>query len=106
MAFLGNKARSGRLSISDVQGGTLTMSNFGMGGALIGFPIIRYPESAIVGIGSIEKKVRVLSDSTFGVRMVMAVSLTFDHRVVDGMYGCSFVKTIKNYMENYAVHDF
>ena len=93
------KARSGKLSPDDVKDGTITMTNFGMSGVTIGVPIIRYPEVAIVGVGAIVKKVVPLEDDLLAVRSIMHVSLTFDHRVLDGMYGCSFLGALKKHLE-------
>ena len=106
IASLGSKARNNKLSLEDIQSGTITISNFGMGGALIGIPIIKHPEAAILGIGTIVKRVVVLEDDSFVVRSIMNVSLTFDHRIIDGMYGCNFMQRLKNYIENEAVGDF
>jgi len=100
VAEFSKKAREETLSPDDAQEGTITMTNFGMGGALIGIPIIRYPEVAIVGVGSIQKKVVALDDNSFGVRRVINLSLTFDHRVIDGMYGCGFLGALKKHLEN------
>ncbi len=99
LAELSEKARTGKLSPNDVVDGTITLTNFGMSGIAIGIPIIRYPEVAIVGIGATQKKVVALDDETFGVRSMMHVSLTFDHRVLDGMYGCGFLGSLKKHME-------
>lgn len=96
---LSQKARSLSLNPEDVQNGTITMTNFGMSGALIGVPIIRFPEVAIVGIGAIHKKVVVLEDDSFAIRSMMHISLTFDHRVLDGMYGCGFLAALKKHLE-------
>lgn len=96
---LSQKARTGSLHPEDVQNGTITMTNFGMSGALIGIPIIRFSEVAIVGIGAIHKKVVVLEDDSFAVRSMMHISLTFDHRVLDGMYGCGFLAALKKHLE-------
>ncbi len=93
------KARTNTLDPNDVKDGTVTMTNFGMSGVKIGIPILRYPEVAIVGIGGISKTVAVLDDDTFGVRQMMHVSLTFDHRVIDGMYGCGFLSSLKKHLE-------
>ena len=103
---LGEKARNNKLSPEDIQSGTITMSNFGMGGALIGIPIIKHPEAAIIGIGTIVKRVVVSDDDSFVVRSIMNVSLTFDHRIIDGMYGCNFMRQFKDYIENQAASDF
>jgi 2-oxoglutarate dehydrogenase E2 component (dihydrolipoamide succinyltransferase) len=96
---LSQKARMGTLKPEEVQAGTLTLTNFGMSGALIGIPIIRFPEVAIVGIGAIHKKVVVQEDESLAVRSMMHISLTFDHRVLDGMYGCGFLASLKKHLE-------
>lgn len=93
------KARSNSLSPDDVKEGTVTMTNFGMSGVQIGIPIIRHPEVAIVGIGAMTKKVVALEDDLIGIRQIINVSLTFDHRVIDGMYGCSFLASLKKHLE-------
>jgi len=102
VAILGEKARANKLSPNDMSEGSITMSNFGMGGALIGIPIIKHPEVAIIGVGAINKRVVAIDDDTFGVRDIMMVSLTFDHRIIDGMYGCGFIQEVKNYLEKKA----
>ena len=96
---LAEKARSGKLSASDIQEGTITVTNFGMTGTMIGVPIIRYPEVAIVGLGAITKKVAAMEDDSIAIRSVMWVSLTFDHRVLDGIYGCGFLSELKKHLE-------
>lgn len=96
---LSTKARSGKLSPDDVNEGTITMTNFGMSGVQIGVPIIRYPEVAIVGVGATHKKVVPLEDDLLAIRSMMHVSLTFDHRVLDGMYGCGFLGALKKHLE-------
>lgn len=93
------KARSGKLSQDDINEGTISMTNFGMSGVQIGVPIIRYPEVAIVGIGAICKKVVPLEDDLLAVRSMVYISLTFDHRVLDGMYGCGFLGALKKSLE-------
>lgn len=92
-------ARSAQLTPSDTREGTVTLTNFGVSGIMMGVPIIRYPEVAIVGMGAIQKKVVALDDNTIGIRSMIHLSLTFDHRVVDGMYGCAFLNRIKNFLE-------
>lgn len=96
---LAEKARTHSLAPQDVKDGTITLTNFGMTGTMIGVPIIRYPEVAIVGLGAITKKVAVLPDDTMAIRSVMMVSLTFDHRVLDGLYGCGFLGALKKHLE-------
>ncbi len=97
--LLAEKARTNQLKAEDVQQGTITMTNFGMTGTMIGIPIIRHPEVAIIGIGAITKKVVPLPDETIGVRSMMWVTLTFDHRVLDGLYGCEFLSKLKRILE-------
>lgn len=94
------RARSGKLTPEEVKEGTITLTNFGISGVQIGIPIIRYPEVAIVGIGAIHKQVVAVEDDLFGVRSMMHVSLTFDHRVLDGMYGCGFLNAVKTHLES------
>lgn len=103
VADLSKRARTGRLFPQDVQDGTMTLTNFGMSGTLIGTPILRYPEVAIIGMGAIQKRVVVLDDNSFGVRSMLYMTLTFDHRVIDGMYGCSFLNAVKLNLENYSL---
>lgn len=94
------KARENRLAPTDVQDGTITMTNFGMTGTLIGIPIIRYPEVAIIGLGAIVKKVVAMPDDSIAIRSIMTISLTFDHRVLDGIYGCGFLSELKKQLES------
>jgi 2-oxoglutarate dehydrogenase E2 component (dihydrolipoamide succinyltransferase) len=99
IADLAEKARGGKLEVSETREGTITMTNFGMTGTMIGVPIIRYPEVAIVGLGAITKKVAAMPDDSIAIRSVMWVSLTFDHRVLDGIYGCGFLGELKKHLE-------
>lgn len=96
---LSAKARQGKLTPDDVKDGTMTITNFGMSGVQIGIPIIRYPEVAIVGVGAVYKRVVPMEDDLLAVRSMMNVSLTFDHRVLDGMYGCGFLGAVKKHLE-------
>jgi 2-oxoglutarate dehydrogenase E2 component (dihydrolipoamide succinyltransferase) len=96
---LSAKARSSKLGPDDVNEGTITLTNFGMTGVQIGIPIIRYPEVAIVGIGATYKKVVPLENDVLAIRSMVHVSLTFDHRVLDGMYGCGFLSALKKHLE-------
>ncbi len=97
---LSQKAREGNLSVNDVQEGSISLTNFGMTGILMGVPIIRYPEVAIIGVGAVHKKVTVLEDDLFGVRSMVHLSLTFDHRILDGIYGCEFLSLLKKNLES------
>ncbi len=100
VARLAEKARSGSLALEDIGEGTITMTNFGMTGTMIGVPIIRHPEVAIVGLGAITRKVAVMPDDSMAIRSVMWISLTFDHRVLDGIYGCGFLNALKHALEH------
>lgn len=97
---LSSKARNGKLNPDEVNEGTITLTNFGMTGVHIGVPIIRYPEVAIVGIGAAHKKVVPLENDILAIRSMVYVSLTFDHRVLDGMYGCGFLSALKKHLED------
>lgn len=99
ISILSNKAKEGKLIPSDTIDGTITITNFGMSGVQIGIPIIRYPEVAIIGVGAIHKKVIPLEDNSLTIRNMVNISLTFDHRVLDGMYGCAFLNALKQYLE-------
>lgn len=99
VALLAEKTRTHSLSPDDIQEGSITMTNFGMTGTMIGIPIIRYPEVAIVGLGAITKKVAAMPDDSIAIRSTMFVSLTFDHRVLDGIYGCGFLNALKKHLE-------
>ncbi len=99
---LSNRARAHKLAPDDVQEGTITLTNFGMTGALIGVPIIHHPEVAIIGVGAIQKRVVVREDDSLAVRQMVYVTLTFDHRVIDGIYGCHFLESFKEQLESVA----
>lgn len=102
-----DKARTNKLSPDDVRGGTFTISNVGTFGNLMGTPIINQPEVAILATGVIKKKPAVL-ETEFGdiivARQFMYLSLSFDHRVIDGSLGGVFLKRISDYMENWDVN--
>lgn len=104
VADLSSKARSSKLSPDDVTEGTVTLTNFGMTGAIIGVPIIRYPEVAIIGAGSVKKRVVVRDDDSFAIRHMVYLTLTFDHRVIDGIYGCNFLASFKDNLESISTH--
>lgn len=104
IAELSSKARAGKLASQDVSEGSVTLTNFGMTGALIGVPIIRYPEVAILGAGTVQKRVVVREDDSFTIRQMMYLTLTFDHRVIDGIYGCQFLAAFKHHLESVSIH--
>ena len=104
---INNFARAGRenkLSPDDLQGGTFTITNFGSFGGLIGTPIINQPQVAILAVGMIEKKPAVMETPTgdaIVVRHKMFLSLSYDHRVVDGMLGGRFLRRIADILEQF-----
>jgi len=96
--------RENKLSPDDLQGGTFTITNFGSFGGLIGTPIINQPQVAILAVGMIEKKPAVMETSTgdaIVVRHKMFLSLSYDHRVVDGMLGGRFLRRIADLLEQF-----
>lgn len=97
---LSQKARSHQLSLDEIQEGTITLTNFGMSHALMGIPIIRHPEVAIMGAGAIQKRLVVKEDDSFSVRQMIYLTLTFDHRIVDGIFACEFLSWIKSHLES------
>ena len=98
------KARSSQLSPDDIQGGTITMTNIGTFGNLMGTPIINQPQVAIMACGVIKKKPVVLEiehGDVIAIRHMMYLSLSYDHRVVDGALGGQFVKRVADYLEQF-----
>jgi pyruvate dehydrogenase E2 component (dihydrolipoamide acetyltransferase) len=96
---LAEKARKGELSGKELAGGTFTISNLGMYGVDIFIPIINPPECAILGIGKISKKPVVVNDR-FEIRSTISLSLSFDHRIIDGAIAAKFLQTLKDKLEN------
>jgi len=102
-----DKARANKLQADDLQGGTFTITNFGTFRNIIGTPIINQPQVAILATGSIEKKPAVVETSHGDVilpRHKMYLSLTYDHRIIDGMLGGQFLKRIAIYLEDFDVN--
>lgn len=94
------RAREKRLRPDEVQGGTFTLTNYGVFGSLFGTPIIPQPQSAILGIGAIQKRAVVIEDM-LAIRPMVYLALTFDHRLLDGAVGDQFVQKIKKFLEEY-----
>ncbi|MFK7979867.1 MAG: dihydrolipoamide acetyltransferase family protein [Saprospiraceae bacterium] len=98
------RARNNQLKPADTQNGTFTLTNLGTFGNIMGIPIINQPQVAILATGSIKKKPAVL-ETKFGdviaIRHIMFLSLSYDHRVVDGMLGGSFLRRIGDYLEGF-----
>jgi 2-oxoglutarate dehydrogenase E2 component (dihydrolipoamide succinyltransferase) len=104
---LANRARANKLSPDDIQGGTFTLTNVGGFGNVMGTPIINQPQVAIMATGSIKKKPAVLETpmgDVIAIRHMMFLSLSYDHRVVDGSLGGSFLKRVADYMEQWDVN--
>ena len=98
------KARDNKLMPDDISGGTLTITNMGTFKSLFGTPIINQPQVAILGVGYIEKKPAVIETpegDVIAIRHKMYLSLSYDHRVVDGSLGGNFLYFIKDYLENW-----
>lgn len=101
---LANAARTNKLDPSDIQGGTFTITNFGSFGNIIGTPIINQPQVAILATGIIEKKPAVLetpSGDVIAIRHKMYLSLSYDHRIIDGALGGAFLRRIADILENF-----
>jgi 2-oxoglutarate dehydrogenase E2 component (dihydrolipoamide succinyltransferase) len=92
LAELTERARAGKLVPAEVQGGTFTISNHGVSGSLLAAPIvINQPQSAILGVGKLEQRVRVAPDGGFVARPMVYVTLTIDHRALDGFQANAFL---------------
>ncbi|RTH19888.1 branched-chain alpha-keto acid dehydrogenase subunit E2, partial [Thermus scotoductus] len=100
IAELSAKAREGRLSPEEVTGSTFTVTNIGSVGALMSFPIINVPEAAILGVHSIRKRPWVMPDGSIQARDIMYLSLSFDHRLVDGAEAAQFTREVIRLLEN------
>ena len=98
---LANRARNKQLEPRELQGGTFSISNHGAGGSLAGTPIINQPQAGILGFGAIEKRVAVIDDM-IAIRPRAFVSLSFDHRIMDGAQADAFVMEIKRAIENWV----
>ncbi|HET6639786.1 MAG TPA: dihydrolipoamide acetyltransferase family protein [Gemmatimonadota bacterium] len=100
---LAERARTKKLSPDEVQGGTITITNPGVFGSLAGTPIINQPQVAILGVGAIEKRVKVVGpNDSIGVRTCAYFSISYDHRVVDGATADHFMLVVKDRLENFS----
>ena len=97
---LANRARSRQLNPDEVQGGTFTITNHGVSGSLFASPIINQPQCAILGVGAIQKRVVVINDA-IAIRPMVYISLTFDHRILDGAIADTFLAKVVEYLENW-----
>jgi len=101
IADLAARARSRQLKPDEVQGGTFSITNFGTFGSVVATPIINQPQVAILGVGSVEKTPVVIDDA-IAIRSVCYLSLTFDHRLIDGALGDQFTAKGKSVLENWS----
>jgi 2-oxoglutarate dehydrogenase E2 component (dihydrolipoamide succinyltransferase) len=93
------KIKENRLELADLEGGTFTVSNGGVYGSLLSTPILNTPQSGILGMHKIEKRPVVVDDEIV-VRPMMYVALSYDHRIVDGKGAVTFLKRVKEFVEN------
>lgn len=100
-ADLGERARTKRLVPDDVQGGTFTITNVGVFGGTFGLPIINQPQAAIMGLGTITKRPVVIDDA-IAIRPIVYLSLSYDHRIVDGADAARFLTVVKRELEKPA----
>jgi 2-oxoglutarate dehydrogenase E2 component (dihydrolipoamide succinyltransferase) len=101
---LADNARNGRLNADDTQGGTFTLTNVGTFGSLMGTPIINQPQVAILAVGAIKKRPVVIETphgDSIAIRHMMYLSLSYDHRIVDGSLGATFLTAVANELQNF-----
>ncbi|MFA6456494.1 MAG: 2-oxoglutarate dehydrogenase, E2 component, dihydrolipoamide succinyltransferase [Bacteroidota bacterium] len=99
---LANRARNKKLMPDEVTGGTFTVTNPGGYGNLYGFPIINQPQVAILGVGAIKKRPVVIDDA-IAIRSMVYISMSYDHRIIDGALGGMFMQKVVYYLENFDV---
>ena len=95
---LGKKAHEGKITIDDLQGGTFTITNGGIYGSMLSTPILNPPQSAVLGMHNIVQR-PVVVDGNVEVRPVMYLALSYDHRIIDGKEAVSFLKIVKESLE-------
>tara|TARA_B100000965_G_scaffold398711_1_gene417284 strand:- start:2778 stop:4079 length:1302 start_codon:yes stop_codon:yes gene_type:complete len=98
IAQLGQKARDGKITIEDLQGGTFTITNGGIYGSMLSTPILNPPQSAVLGMHNIIERPVVVNGNVI-VRPIMYLALSYDHRIIDGKEAVSFLKTVKECLE-------
>ena len=104
---LANAARSGKLKPDDTTGGTFTLTNVGTFGSIMGTPIINQPQVAIMAVGAIKKRPMVLETpqgDVIAIRHMMYISLSYDHRIIDGALGSTFLNAVSKELENFDVN--
>ncbi|MBL0173691.1 MAG: 2-oxo acid dehydrogenase subunit E2 [Ignavibacteria bacterium] len=106
IADVAGRARKKRLQPEEIQDGTFTITNFGVFGNVWGIPIINQPQVAILGVGSLQKKPVVIErdgEDVIAIRSMMTLSLSFDHRIVDGAMGGQFLGRVARYLEDFQM---
>ena len=101
---LADNARNGKLKADDTQGGTFTMTNVGTFGSLMGTPIINQPQVAILAVGAIKKRPVVIetpAGDSIAIRHMMYLSMSYDHRIIDGSLGATFLTAVAKELENF-----
>jgi 2-oxoglutarate dehydrogenase E2 component (dihydrolipoamide succinyltransferase) len=105
---LANRARTKKLQTDEVKGGTFTLTNHGISGSLLAFPVINQPQTGILGVGAMQKRVVVLpagagtGDDAIAIRPMVYLSFVFDHRILDGASADWFLMKVKETLENWA----
>ncbi|MBN1447922.1 MAG: 2-oxo acid dehydrogenase subunit E2 [Bacteroidetes bacterium] len=103
---IARRARIRKLQPEEIQDGTFTITNFGIFGNVFGTPIINQPQVAILGMGAVQKKPVVIErdgEDTIAIRSMMLLSMSFDHRIIDGALGGRFVERVKQYLEDFSL---
>ena len=98
ISLLGQKARDGKIKIEDLQGGTFTITNGGIYGSMLSTPILNPPQSAVLGMHNIIER-PVIIEGSVTIRPIMYLALSYDHRIIDGKEAVSFLKTVKESLE-------
>ena len=104
---LANAARTGKLKPDDTTGGTFTLTNVGTFGSIMGTPIINQPQVAIMAVGAIKKRPMVIETpqgDSIAIRHMMYISLSYDHRIIDGALGSTFLNAVSKELENFDIH--
>jgi 2-oxoglutarate dehydrogenase E2 component (dihydrolipoamide succinyltransferase) len=98
---LSSRARSRKLQPDEVKGGTFTLTNHGISGSLLAFPVINQPQCGILGVGALQKRVVVTDDDAIAIRPMVYLSFVFDHRILDGASADWFLAKVKDTLENW-----
>ena len=98
ISALSNKARDGKITIEDLQGGTFTITNGGIYGSMLSTPILNPPQSAVLGMHNIIER-PVVVNGNVSIRPIMYLALSYDHRIIDGKEAVSFLKIVKESLE-------